>query len=172
MYLIIRRSDLSLPSRPRGLMPLHRGLLPRLGRELMAFDRAEGGRAFDDARLHGCGINGAAGPDELAGGAFAAVGLPEGAPMAGGAPPPFSPGPEAPRFAPLGDFERQQFERRIAALELQLEQALARHAADERADRASEEALEEAEDRAFAALVELLMIARSEARALRGARRA
>lgn len=172
MYLIIRRSDLSLPSRTRGLMPLHRGFLPGLGRELMAFDR-EGARAFDDGKLHGCGIDGTAGPDELAGGTFAAVGLPEGAPMAGGAPPPFSPGPEAPRFAPpLEDFERQQFKRRIAALELQLEQALARREADERADRANEEALEEAEDRAFAALVELLMIARSEARALRRARRA
>lgn len=161
MYLIIRRSELSSPTRPRGLLP---GLGP--------FDHAESPRAFEDARLHGCGI-GCAGHDEPGPRAFAAVGLPEGATMAGGAPPPFSPGPEAPRFAPpLGDFERQQFERRIAALELQLEQALARHAAAERADRASEEALEEAEDRAFAALIELLVIARSEARSLRRARRA
>lgn len=185
MFLIVRTSDLSSLARRASVLP-HRSLTGPFG----APPRLAPAR-IHDRMLEGDGLVGCCGcvapdgfgldaigqempraPEPI--GAVAAPMSPE--PMGfAPPPPPFSPDPERARFVPgIEDVERERerFEQRLAALLPAVEHALGRDETSKRAERASEDALEEAEDRAFAALVELLMIARSEARALRRARRA
>lgn len=183
MFLIVRTSDLSSLARRASVLPLRPVLGPFSAPPRLPpggiHDRALEGHGLvgccgcvapDGFGLDGIGQEMPPAPEPI--GAVAGPMSPE--PMGfAPPPPPFSPDPERARFVPgTEDVERERFEQRLAALLPAVERALGRAEASKRAERASEEALEEAEDRAFAALVELLMIARSEARALRRARRA
>jgi len=185
MFLIVRTSDLSSLARRASVLP-HRSLTGPFPPARLApagiHDRALEGHGLvgccgcvapNGVELDGIGQEMPRAPEPI--GAVAAPMAPEPIGFAPPPPPPFSSDPERARFVPgIEDVERERerFEQRLAALLPAVERALGRDEISKCAERANEEALEEAEDRAFAALVELLMIARSEARALRRARRA
>lgn len=168
MYLIVHHPTVPASLRARALRAALAGIprpMPFVSPFLVSErERAAGApeRELGAPAVECCGCM--TGPGDFASGAAIGGGV-----MAGAPPPPMAPEPPPPRVWTEDDLDQRQLERRIEALELQvdtLEASLARRNAQERGEvllgapdvalRAAHEGVELAADRAFTAVLGLL----------------